>query len=287
MRRDKRCVGRWWMGGRQDDGRRGPGKILLGTFKSVAELSWHSPLLTAGGLLIVHVRAGWAGYRRLQGTFWKGRGGVRQRPLDHHTIACPLCSVVPTKANLLLHAPAPQFLQAQPYALSHPSPLQHPLRNVQSSPPDVTAAAGWMRATFSCIRTKSGALASESAPSEHPKPTSGHPGLLGRPLLPAMASSDIPMQIAETVQTAHINREPSAAHDINPSTAADTRVPVQLDTRKVEDEDEDDIPTSVLRPRRRFSHLPPLPYVHCLAPPSPFVDGIGPLSARTPCQSKS
>ncbi|KAJ4392008.1 hypothetical protein N0V93_005628 [Gnomoniopsis smithogilvyi] len=74
-----------------------------------------------------------------------------------------------------------------------------------------------------------------------------------------MASSDIPMQIAETVQTAHINREPSAAHDINPSTAADTREPVQLDERKVEDEDEDDIPTSVLRPLKRFDHLPPLP----------------------------
>lgn len=82
-----------------------------------------------------------------------------------------------------------------------------------------------------------------------------------------MASSDIPMQIAETIQTAHINREPSAAHDINPSTAADTREPVQLEDRKVEDDDEDDIPTSVLRPLRRFDHLPPLPYVATYAPP--------------------
>lgn len=81
-----------------------------------------------------------------------------------------------------------------------------------------------------------------------------------------MASSDIPMQIAETIQTAHINRDPSAAHDINPSTAADKREPVVLEDRKVEadegdDEDDDDIPTSVLRPQRRFSHLPALPLV--------------------------
>ncbi|CAN8096831.1 unnamed protein product [Discula destructiva] len=82
-----------------------------------------------------------------------------------------------------------------------------------------------------------------------------------------MASSDIPMQVAETIQTAHINREPSAAHDINPTTAADTREPVVLEESKVEAEDgddaaedgDDDIPVSVLRPRRRFSHLPPLP----------------------------
>lgn len=75
------------------------------------------------------------------------------------------------------------------------------------------------------------------------------------------------MQIAETIQTAHINRAPSAAHDINPSTAADAREPVVLEDRKVEvhdggDEEEDDIPVSVLRPRRRFSHLPPLPLVN-------------------------
>lgn len=86
-----------------------------------------------------------------------------------------------------------------------------------------------------------------------------------------MASSDIPMQIAETIQTAHINRDPSAAHDINPSTAADTREPVQLVDRKVEAEgdDEDDIPTSVLRPLRRFDHLPPLPYVPTSSTPPP------------------
>lgn len=79
------------------------------------------------------------------------------------------------------------------------------------------------------------------------------------------ASSDIPMQIAETIQTAHINRAPSAAHDINPSTAADTRELVRLVDKKMaseykdEDEDDDDIPVSMLRSQRRFSHLPPIP----------------------------
>lgn len=84
-----------------------------------------------------------------------------------------------------------------------------------------------------------------------------------------MASSDIPMQIAETLQTAHINREPSAAFDINPSTAADKREPVELEEKTATgdtdidgDEDDDEIPVSVLRPRRRFSHLPPLPSVN-------------------------
>lgn len=80
-----------------------------------------------------------------------------------------------------------------------------------------------------------------------------------------MASSQIPTQIAETIQTAHINREPSARHDINPSTAADTREPVKLERKggldddDEDDEDEDEIPLSHLRPARRFSHLPPIP----------------------------
>lgn len=68
------------------------------------------------------------------------------------------------------------------------------------------------------------------------------------------------MQVAETIQTAHINRAPSAQHDINPSTAADAREPVHLDKDEARGvDDEDDIPVSVLRPARRFSHLPPIP----------------------------
>jgi hypothetical protein len=97
-----------------------------------------------------------------------------------------------------------------------------------------------------------------------------------------MASS-IPLQIAETLQTAHINRAPSPRHDLNPSTAASKKEPVTVDDqhplRHLQDhgidedhEDGDDIPYSVLRPRRRSAHLPPLPdlrfeqsYLHSIA----------------------
>lgn len=79
----------------------------------------------------------------------------------------------------------------------------------------------------------------------------------------APAASDIPMQIAQTIQDAHLNRAPSAAHDINPSTAADTREPVRLVVEDGDSDDDDDIPVSVLRPQprggRHFSHLPPIP----------------------------
>ncbi|RYC54321.1 hypothetical protein CHU98_g11888, partial [Xylaria longipes] len=40
--------------------------------------------------------------------------------------------------------------------------------------------------------------------------------------------SSLPTQIAETIQTAHIKREPSPRHDLNPSTAASTRQPAYL-----------------------------------------------------------
>lgn len=97
-----------------------------------------------------------------------------------------------------------------------------------------------------------------------------------------MASS-IPLQLAETVQTAHINRAPSPRHDLNPSTAASKKEPVTIDEQhplrqiyddgidEIEDDGED-IPYSVLRPKRRSAHLPPLPdlrfeqsYLHSIA----------------------
>ncbi|KAL1896174.1 hypothetical protein Sste5346_004917 [Sporothrix stenoceras] len=87
-----------------------------------------------------------------------------------------------------------------------------------------------------------------------------------------MASS-VPLQIAETIQTAHIVHNPSAERDLAPSTAADTREPVvlekesslkaqeldedplELDPLDDEDEDEDEeddeegnSPYSVIRP---------------------------------------
>jgi len=82
-----------------------------------------------------------------------------------------------------------------------------------------------------------------------------------------MSSSSLPLEIAETIQTAHINRSPSPAHDINPSTAASQRYPVSIHARprrddfdaSLDDEDEEDIPFSTIKPRRRSANLPPMP----------------------------
>ncbi|KAH9884551.1 hypothetical protein F4778DRAFT_800004 [Xylariomycetidae sp. FL2044] len=41
--------------------------------------------------------------------------------------------------------------------------------------------------------------------------------------------ASLPTQIAETIQTAHIQRAPSPHHDLNPSTAASAKEPVRLD----------------------------------------------------------
>ena len=85
-----------------------------------------------------------------------------------------------------------------------------------------------------------------------------------------MASS-VPLQVAETIQTAHINRHPSPAHDLNPSTAASRKEPVTIVSEKrhenfypdegideSEEEDEDEVDYRV-RSKGRRHHLPPLP----------------------------
>src|SRR5277367_1345640 len=89
-------------------------------------------------------------------------------------------------------------------------------------------------------------------------------------------SSSIPLQIAETIQTAHINRAPDVAHDVNPSTAASSKQPVTVSHRipssdslqeldlydeagMDEDEDAEDIPYDVIQPLPRRASLPPLP----------------------------
>ncbi|KAF2970591.1 hypothetical protein GQX73_g2969 [Xylaria multiplex] len=104
--------------------------------------------------------------------------------------------------------------------------------------------------------------------------------------------SSIPTQVAEVIQTAHINRDPSPRHDLNPSTAASAKVPVYLPSpspersRRYEDElddiddidDDEEIPLSVLvRPREaprrhRIQSYPPMPdlrfeqsYLHSIA----------------------
>lgn len=91
-----------------------------------------------------------------------------------------------------------------------------------------------------------------------------------------MASS-IPLQIAETVQTAHINRAPSPRHDINPSTAASKKEPVDIRELKSSDHDsidgdEDEVPFAEIKSRARSGNFLPLPdlrfeqsYLHSIA----------------------
>jgi hypothetical protein len=87
-------------------------------------------------------------------------------------------------------------------------------------------------------------------------------------------SSSVPLQIAETIQTASIKRNPSPTHDLNPSTAASQKQPVSLqhptsessfdketyeDYGLDEEEDEEDISYSVLKSVPRRASFPPLP----------------------------
>ncbi|TLD27476.1 DUF1770-domain-containing protein [Venturia nashicola] len=73
-----------------------------------------------------------------------------------------------------------------------------------------------------------------------------------------MASHDIPMNIASTIQSASLNRNPDPRHDLNPSTAASTKEPVTLHDDASSDL-EDEIPLSALRPTPRRHDMPPLP----------------------------
>ncbi|KAF2861352.1 DUF1770-domain-containing protein [Piedraia hortae CBS 480.64] len=72
---------------------------------------------------------------------------------------------------------------------------------------------------------------------------------------------DAAIQVAETIQTAHIQRSPSIDHDVNPSTAASLKEPVVLDAGPDEASfvDSGDIPASVLRPAPRRPQMPPIP----------------------------
>ena len=81
----------------------------------------------------------------------------------------------------------------------------------------------------------------------------------------------VPTELAETIQAGHIRRHPDINFDIAPSTAADKREPLSLHSPRLSDDDlineiddendegEDDIPYSVLRPVRKTHNLPPLP----------------------------
>ncbi len=53
-------------------------------------------------------------------------------------------------------------------------------------------------------------------------------------------SSSVPLQVGETVQTAHLQRHPSPHHDLNPSTAASKREPVRQEPVTSDDVEEED-----------------------------------------------
>lgn len=65
------------------------------------------------------------------------------------------------------------------------------------------------------------------------------------------------VDIASAIQSASINRHPSPAHDLNPSTAASTKKPVSPATSIPSDAES--IPESALKPVPRRANLPPLP----------------------------
>ncbi|KAN0103117.1 DUF1770 domain containing protein [Hyaloscypha variabilis] len=89
-------------------------------------------------------------------------------------------------------------------------------------------------------------------------------------------SSSLPLQIAETIQTTSIKRNPSPTHDVNPSTAASRKEPVEISQQPpvsdssvekyaydeddaIDDDNEEDIPYSVLKPTPRRASFGPLP----------------------------
>jgi hypothetical protein len=75
--------------------------------------------------------------------------------------------------------------------------------------------------------------------------------------------SNVPNEIASTLQGASIKRHPSPRHDLNPSTAASEKQPVTFDAHADPDANsdvaEDEIPISVLNPVPRRQNMPPLP----------------------------
>lgn len=78
--------------------------------------------------------------------------------------------------------------------------------------------------------------------------------------------SSFPTELASTIQAASIEHHPDPAYDVAPSTAADKREPVSLhldhdpDRDSIDNDDlEDDIPYSALRPARSPNNMPPIP----------------------------
>lgn len=78
--------------------------------------------------------------------------------------------------------------------------------------------------------------------------------------LTSLSMSSAPMNIASAIQSASINRHPSPHHDLNPSTAASSKQPVEpaSPTSSVSS-NANSIPESALKPTPRRANLPPLP----------------------------
>jgi hypothetical protein len=71
-------------------------------------------------------------------------------------------------------------------------------------------------------------------------------------------------ELASTIQSAHIKRNPDPAHDINPSTAASAKIPALLESVSPPQSPRSDdslstIPSDVIRPRPRTRSFPPIP----------------------------
>lgn len=78
--------------------------------------------------------------------------------------------------------------------------------------------------------------------------------------------SSVPTELAGTIQAGHINHHPDPKQDLAPATAADKKETVTMESAKElleelsdEDDEDDDIPYSVLRPVKRAQNMPPLP----------------------------
>ena len=77
--------------------------------------------------------------------------------------------------------------------------------------------------------------------------------------------ASLPTEIASTIQAASIDRHPDPLRDNAPSTSADQKLPMKLEEKHpneellAEEDEEDDIPYSVLKPLRPAHNLPPLP----------------------------
>lgn len=115
------------------------------------------------------------------------------------------------------------------------------------------------------VRTVPGGVFSALGAVE-PQPQRGHREKLQRgneihlsqpPLSFKIYKMSSAIEIASTIQSASLNRHPSPAHDLNPSTAASSKQPVSptISTSS----GENSIPYSALKPVPRSSNLPPLP----------------------------